>query len=152
MFDKLYIAVIAALKTPAVVEAAAKVSLQVVGDTPEVAEKKLVEEAGSNMDCLLKVIVWLKDQRDSGEFDRIYRTYFSSQETLPARTRMQAGRTPMDCGLEVEAIGYVPKAAKAKAAKRTVKKAVKKKPAVKGEKKTATGRSTGAKPKSRPRR
>jgi 2-iminobutanoate/2-iminopropanoate deaminase len=27
---------------------------------------------------------------------------------LPARTRMQAGRTPMDCGLEVEAIGYVP--------------------------------------------
>lgn len=24
--------------------------------------KKLVEAAGSNMDCLLKVIVWLKDQ------------------------------------------------------------------------------------------
>ena len=114
--------------------------------------KKLVEQAGSNMDCLLKVIVWLKDQRDSGEFDPIYRTYFSSQETLPARTRMQAGRTPMDCGLEVEAIGYVPKAAKAKAAGRLVKKAVKKKAAVKGEKKTATGRSTGAKPKSRPRR
>jgi 2-iminobutanoate/2-iminopropanoate deaminase len=71
--------------------------------------KKLVEAAGSNMDCLLKVIVWLRDQRDSGEFDRIYRTYFSSAETLPARTRIQAGRTPMDCGLEVEAIGYVPK-------------------------------------------
>ena len=30
-------------------------------------------------------------------------------QPLPARTRMQAGRTPMDCGLEVEAIGYVPK-------------------------------------------
>jgi len=70
--------------------------------------KKLVEAAGSNMDCLLKVIVWLKDQRQQEEFDRIYRTYFTSQETLPARTRMQAGRTPMDCGLEVEAIGYVP--------------------------------------------
>jgi len=70
--------------------------------------KKLVEAAGSNMDCLLKVIVWLKDQRQQEEFDRIYRTYFSSTETLPARTRMQAGRTPMDCGLEVEAIGYVP--------------------------------------------
>jgi 2-iminobutanoate/2-iminopropanoate deaminase len=61
------------------------------------------------MDCLLKVIVWLRDQRDSEEFDRIYRTYFSSRDTLPARTRIQAGRTPMDCGLEVEAIGYVPK-------------------------------------------
>ena len=70
--------------------------------------KKLVEAAGSNMDCLLKVIVWLKDQRQQEEFDRIYRSYFSSQETLPARTRMQAGRTPLDCGLEVEAIGYVP--------------------------------------------
>jgi len=71
--------------------------------------KKLVEDAGSNMDCLLKVIVWLKDQRDAEQFDRIYRTYFSSRETLPARTRIQAGRTPMDCGLEVEAIGYVPR-------------------------------------------
>jgi len=71
--------------------------------------KKLVEAAGSNMDCLLKVIVWLKDQRDSEEFDRIYRTYFTGRETLPARTRIQAGRTPLDCGLEVEAIGYVPK-------------------------------------------
>ena len=71
--------------------------------------KRLAEAAGSNMDCLLKVIVWLRDQRDSEEFDRIYRTYFSNAETLPARTRIQAGRTPMDCGLEVEAIGYVPK-------------------------------------------
>jgi 2-iminobutanoate/2-iminopropanoate deaminase len=70
--------------------------------------KKLVEAAGSNMDCLLKVIVWLKDQRQQEEFDRIYRGYFSSADALPARTRMQAGRTPMDCGLEVEAIGYVP--------------------------------------------
>ena len=72
--------------------------------------KKLVEAAGSDMDCLLKVIVWLKDQRQQEEFDRIYRGYFSSAEALPARTRMQAGRTPMDCALEVEAIGYVPKA------------------------------------------
>ena len=70
--------------------------------------KMLVEAAGSNMDCLLKVIVWLKDQRQQESFDRIYRSYFSSSATLPARTRMQAGRTPMDCGLEVEAIGYVP--------------------------------------------
>ena len=67
-----------------------------------------VEAAGSNIDYLLKVIVWLKDQRQQEEFDKIYRSYFTSAETLPARTRMQAGRTPMDCGLEVEAIGQVP--------------------------------------------
>ena len=41
-------------------------------------------------------------------FDRIYRTYFSSADALPARTRIQAGRTPLDCGLEVDAIGFVP--------------------------------------------
>jgi 2-iminobutanoate/2-iminopropanoate deaminase len=71
--------------------------------------KALVEAAGSNMDCLLKVIVWLKDQSQQEEFDRVYRPYFTSAATLPARTRMQAGRTPMDCALEVEALAYVPK-------------------------------------------
>jgi 2-iminobutanoate/2-iminopropanoate deaminase len=70
--------------------------------------KRLVEAAGSGMDCLLKVTVWLKDQSTQESFDRVYRGYFTSAETLPARTRMQAGRTPMDCGLEIDAIGYVP--------------------------------------------
>lgn len=71
--------------------------------------KLLVEAAGSSMDCLLKVTVWLKDQSTQESFDRIYRRYFTNQESLPARTRMQAGRTPMDCGLEIDAIGFVPK-------------------------------------------
>ena len=70
--------------------------------------KSLVEGAGSNMDCLLKVVVWLKDQSDQEAFDRIYRGYFESTETLPTRTRMQAGATPMGCALEVDAIGFVP--------------------------------------------
>jgi 2-iminobutanoate/2-iminopropanoate deaminase len=70
--------------------------------------KSLVEAAGSNMGCLLKVVVWLKDQSDQEAFDRIYRSYFDSQESLPTRTRMQAGRTPMDCALEVDAIAFVP--------------------------------------------
>ena len=70
--------------------------------------KKLVEAAGSNMDCLLKVNVWLKDQRQQEQFDGIYKTYFTDMSTLPARTRLQAGRMPLDCGVEVEATGYVP--------------------------------------------
>lgn len=70
--------------------------------------KRIVEAAGSTMDCLLKVTVWLKDQTQQETFDRIYRSYFSSPRTLPSRTRMQAGRTPLDCGLEVDAIGYIP--------------------------------------------
>jgi len=70
--------------------------------------KIALEAAGSNMDCLLKVTVWLKDQNQQSIFDTIYRSYFSSFDKLPSRTRMQAGRTPRDCGLEVDAIGYIP--------------------------------------------
>ncbi len=88
--------------------------------------KMLMQAAGSNMDCLLKVVVWLRDQSQSEVFDRIYREYFTSPATWPARTRMQAGRTPLDMGLEVDAIGYIPAAPKRKAAKKAVKKAVKK--------------------------
>ena len=70
--------------------------------------KKIVEAAGSTMDHLLKVNVWLKNQNDMTAFDRVYRTYFTSSKTYPARTRLQAGATPLGCGLEVEAIGYIP--------------------------------------------
>ncbi len=94
-------------------------------DQPETmkrCEGRLQEAVGSNMDCLLKVTVWLRDQRDAEEFDRIYRTYFSGRDTLPARTRIQAGRTPMDCGLEVEAIGFVPKKSKAHRRRRSRRK------------------------------
>ena len=47
--------------------------------------KTLMEAAGSNMDCLLKVMVWLNDQGRQDEFDRIYRRYFRTTEALPAR-------------------------------------------------------------------
>jgi len=70
--------------------------------------RKLVEAAGSNMDCLIKTNVWLRDQSQAEEFEHIYRRYFSTPDMLPARARLQAGRTPMDCGLEIEAIAYIP--------------------------------------------
>lgn len=69
--------------------------------------KLLVEAAGAKMDCLLKSDR-LAERPTQEEFDRIYRGYFSSTETLLARTRMPARRTPMDCGPGVEAIGYLP--------------------------------------------
>jgi 2-iminobutanoate/2-iminopropanoate deaminase len=69
--------------------------------------KTLMEAAGSSMDCLLKVMVWLKDQDQQEAFDRIYRQYFPNREALPTRTRLQAGRLPMNCDVEVEAVGYV---------------------------------------------
>lgn len=70
--------------------------------------QQIVEAAGSTMDHLLKVNVWLKHQSDMNAFDKVYQRYFKSPETYPARTRLQAGATPLGCGLEVEAIGYIP--------------------------------------------
>lgn len=75
--------------------------------------KEIVEAAGSTMDHLLKVNVWLRSQSDQATFDKVYRRYFTSPETMPARTRLQAAGTPLGCGLEVEAIGYVPESSSA---------------------------------------
>jgi 2-iminobutanoate/2-iminopropanoate deaminase len=56
--------------------------------------KTLMEAAGSNMDCLLKVMVWLKDQGQQHEFDRIYRRYFTRQ---PKCCRRAPGSKPAGC-------------------------------------------------------
>lgn len=70
--------------------------------------KWLLEEAGSSLAHMLKVTVWLRDQKEQAAFDKVYRSYFDSDDDLPTRTRMQAGGTPFDCGLEIDAIAYVP--------------------------------------------
>ena len=50
----------------------------------------------------------IESQQSDETFDNVYKTYFSSKEAMPARTRLQVGRLPLDCGVEVEAVGYVP--------------------------------------------
>lgn len=70
--------------------------------------KTLLAAAGSNVDCLLKVMVWLKDQSQQDVFDQIYQDLFSRHDALPARTRIQASRLPMNCDVEIEALAYVP--------------------------------------------
>ena len=72
--------------------------------------KWLLEEAGSGLEHMLKVVVWLRDQKEQAVFDKIYRSYFDGIDDLPTRTRIQAGGTPFDCGLEIDAIAYVPDA------------------------------------------
>jgi 2-iminobutanoate/2-iminopropanoate deaminase len=113
--------------------------------------KQIMTSVGSAMDNLLKVVVWLKDQSQQETFDRIYREYFSGPEAWPARTRMQAGRTPLDMGLEVDAIGYIPDAQtpgrtrKRAGAGRAVKSSAAKSRATR----SGTGKSAGAKSPTR---
>ena len=64
--------------------------------------KKLVEAAGSNMDCLLKVIVWLRDQRDAEEFDGIPHVFLRPRHA--AREDAHPGRAHPD-GLRARSRG-----------------------------------------------
>ena len=70
----------------------------------------LLEAGGSNIDCLLKVVVWLSDLDQMRPIDNVYKSYFSAPETMPTRTRIETGRLPFGCAVEIDAIGYVPKA------------------------------------------
>jgi len=70
----------------------------------------LLEAGGSNIDCLLKVVVWLSDLDQMRPIDAVYRSYFSSPDTMPTRTRIETSRLPFECAVEIDAIGYVPRA------------------------------------------
>jgi len=65
-----------------------------------------LESAGSSLDCLLQVTVFLRRQDDAARFDALYKTYFT--DYFPARTRLQAGALPFDTAVEVEGIAYIP--------------------------------------------
>ncbi len=65
----------------------------------------LLEEAGSGLDKLLTVTVYLRDMEEYVRFNEVYRTYFI-KETLPARTCIQAGGLPFGVRVEITATAY----------------------------------------------
>lgn len=67
--------------------------------------KTILEEAGSFLNRVLKVTVFLADINDYGRFNEIYRRYFS--ESLPARVCVQAGALPMGAKVEIDAVAYI---------------------------------------------
>lgn len=60
--------------------------------------KSILEAAGSSMDKVLKVNVYLSSIDDKKEFDEVYKTYFT--ENPPARIAMAV--KGLDAGLDVE--------------------------------------------------
>lgn len=70
--------------------------------------KAVVEGAGSSMDRVVKVMVFLADMDKFGEFNKVYKEFFSDDP--PARSCIQAGRLPVDFQVEVEAIAILPEA------------------------------------------
>ena len=66
----------------------------------------ILEAAGSCLNDVVKVTVFLKNMEDFGELNTIYSEYFKEAE--PARTCIQAGRLPRDVDVEIEAVALCP--------------------------------------------
>jgi 2-iminobutanoate/2-iminopropanoate deaminase len=65
----------------------------------------ILEEAGSSLDKVLTVTVYLLDIEEYGRFNKVYKRYF--KEDRPARTCIQAGSLPFNTRVEITATAYV---------------------------------------------
>jgi 2-iminobutanoate/2-iminopropanoate deaminase len=69
----------------------------------------VLEAAGSSLEDVVKVTVYLKDMEQFAAFNEVYKHYFP--ENCPARTTIQAGRLPLDIQIEVDVIALAPERA-----------------------------------------
>ncbi|MDV4149452.1 RidA family protein [Clostridium sp. AL.422] len=79
------------------IKAATKQSLENV--------KAVLEEAGSSLDKVVKVVVFIKDMNDFAQVNEVYGQYFT--ENPPARSCVEVARLPKDCVIEIEAVATV---------------------------------------------
>lgn len=64
--------------------------------------KAVVEAAGSSLDKVVKVTIFVKDLNDFSKVNAIYATYFTKNP--PARSCVQVARIPKDALIEIEAV------------------------------------------------
>ncbi len=64
--------------------------------------KNILLSAGTTMDHVIKVNIFLKDMNDFAVMNEIYETYFSVN--FPARSVVEVARLPKDAVIEIEAI------------------------------------------------
>ena len=64
--------------------------------------KAVLDEAGSSLEKVVKVVVFIKDMNDFAEVNEVYGEYFT--ENPPARSCVEVARLPKDCLIEIEAI------------------------------------------------
>lgn len=62
----------------------------------------VLHEAGSGMDDVVKVNIYLTDVADFQKVNEIYREYFTGEK--PARTCVQVARIPLEALIEIEVI------------------------------------------------
>lgn len=67
--------------------------------------KSILEEAGSDMDRVLKTTVFLSDMENFAQMNEIYKEFFK-EGSYPARSAVQVARLPKDALVEIEAIAF----------------------------------------------
>ncbi len=65
----------------------------------------ILREAGSSLDNVLTITVYLLDIAEYARFNEVYKKYFS--EKRPARTCIQAGSLPFNTRVEITATAYI---------------------------------------------
>ena len=67
--------------------------------------KAILEEAGTSLESVVKMTVFLKDMNDFGVMNVIYGEFFT--ENYPARSAVQVARLPKDGAIEIEAVALL---------------------------------------------
>lgn len=67
--------------------------------------KRILEEAGSSLDCVLKTTVFLTRKEDFNTMNEIYSGFFPNDK--PARTTIIV-QLAADFKIEIEAVAYIP--------------------------------------------
>ncbi|MDI9409541.1 MAG: RidA family protein [Candidatus Pacebacteria bacterium] len=84
------------------------VSGGIEAQTKQVMEniKAVLKEAGTNLDHVVKVTVYMQDLKEFSAMNAIYETYFKSP--APARSTVQIARLPKDALVEIEVLAAHP--------------------------------------------
>ena len=67
----------------------------------------VLEAAGSNLDQVVKTLVFLADMNDFAAMNEVYGKFFTGAP--PARSTVQAARLPKDALVEIEAVAVITK-------------------------------------------
>jgi len=64
----------------------------------------ILQEANSDMDCIVKTTVFLKNINDFGKMNSVYGEFFT--ENPPARSAFQVAALPKGASVEIEAVAF----------------------------------------------
>lgn len=64
--------------------------------------KAILKSAGTTLENVIKVTIFVKDMNDFSEINEVYSEYFT--EKFPARSCVQVAKLPLDAVIEIEVI------------------------------------------------